>query len=165
MVWLDSRHLRIPYESRKLAPKREGPYPIIGVISKNAYKLQLPPGNNIHPVQNTAFLTPYHETQEHRPNHLRPPPDVIEGENQYEVEAIITHKPFNRSYRYLIRWKGCGSNDDTWEPASNLDNAEEILEEYKKTHGLHQGPQPKSKRTLLSPRSRKQLRRSTCLSR
>ena len=26
MVWLDLRHLRIPYESRKLAPKWEGPY-------------------------------------------------------------------------------------------------------------------------------------------
>ena len=25
-VWLDSKNLKIPYQSRKLAPKREGPF-------------------------------------------------------------------------------------------------------------------------------------------
>jgi hypothetical protein len=31
---------------------------------------------------------PYVETMEHGENYLRPPPDMIEGEEQYEVKAI-----------------------------------------------------------------------------
>jgi hypothetical protein len=31
---------------------------------------------------------PYVKTVEHGENYSRPPPDMIEGEEQYEVEAI-----------------------------------------------------------------------------
>jgi hypothetical protein len=34
---------------------------------------------------------PYVETMEHSKNYSRPPPDMIEGEEQYEVEAIQSH--------------------------------------------------------------------------
>jgi hypothetical protein len=36
-------------------------------------------------------LTPYVETKEHGENYSRPPLDLIEGEEQYEVEAIRSH--------------------------------------------------------------------------
>ncbi len=29
---------------------------------------------------------PYYETQTHGPNFTRPPPDLIDGEEEYEVE-------------------------------------------------------------------------------
>lgn len=31
---------------------------------------------------------------------------------------------------YLIRWKGFGSEDDTWENAATLDNCPDILKKY-----------------------------------
>jgi hypothetical protein len=34
---------------------------------------------------------PYVETKEHGENYLRLPPDMIEGEEQYEVEAVQAH--------------------------------------------------------------------------
>jgi hypothetical protein len=40
-VWLDSKNLKLPYPMRKLAPKREGPFPIIDVISPLSYWLKL----------------------------------------------------------------------------------------------------------------------------
>jgi hypothetical protein len=58
-VWLDSKNLKLPYPMRKLAPKREGPFPIIEVISPLSYRLKLPNQWKIHPVFHTHLLTPF----------------------------------------------------------------------------------------------------------
>jgi hypothetical protein len=47
-----------------------------------------PPQWNIHPVFHASLLMPYVETMEHGENYSRPPPDMIEGKEQYEVKAI-----------------------------------------------------------------------------
>src|SRR6266576_5390791 len=41
-VWLSSRNLKIPYQSNKLAPKREGPFTIKEVLGPVTYRLTLP---------------------------------------------------------------------------------------------------------------------------
>jgi hypothetical protein len=41
-VWLEGKNLRTQYPSAKLAPKRYGPFDIIGQIGQGAYKLRLP---------------------------------------------------------------------------------------------------------------------------
>jgi hypothetical protein len=38
-----------------------------------------------------SLLTPYVETIEHSPNYSQPPPDLVGGEEQYEVKAIRNH--------------------------------------------------------------------------
>ena len=38
-VWLEGRNLKLHYPSKKLAPRREGPFEITQVISPVAYKL------------------------------------------------------------------------------------------------------------------------------
>jgi len=87
-VWLDVRGLALPYSSIKLAPRRHSPFEIEEVRSPVVYQLKLPPQWTIHPVFHASLLTPYVETSEHGTNYTRPPPDMIEGEEQYEVEAI-----------------------------------------------------------------------------
>ena len=37
---------------------------------------------------------------------------------------------------YLICWRGYDASEDTWEPAGNLGNARETLEEYKRAKKL-----------------------------
>jgi Chromo (CHRromatin Organisation MOdifier) domain len=160
LVWLDAKHLNIKYDSPKLAPKREGPFKIERVIGKRTYQLKLPFQWKKHPVFDATLLTPYHETDEHGPNYIKPPPDLIEGEEQYEVETIIQHRRKGNRNEFLIKWKGYGSNENTWEPEANLSNSEEILEEYKKTHQVDE-IQSKSKCKLLSPSSSNSTRRST----
>ena len=78
----------MPYGLIKLAPRWHGPFEIKEVRSLVVYQLKLPPQWTIHPVFHASLLTPYVETNEHGANYTRPPPDMIEGEEQYEVEAI-----------------------------------------------------------------------------
>ena len=91
-VWLDSRNLKIGYQSWKLAPKREGPFMITEVLGPITYCLKLPNHWRIHDVFHASLLLPYHETKTHGPNFTKPPPDLVEGEEEYKIEAIMSHK-------------------------------------------------------------------------
>ena len=136
-VYLDGRNLKLRYANRKLAPKREGPFVITDVINPLNYRLELPSHWKIHPVFHASLLVPYHENDTHGPNHPRPAPDMIEGEEEYEVEAILGHKKYRGKYRYLIKWKGYSSAENSWEPEENLlPGAEEDLLAYKKAKRL-----------------------------
>jgi hypothetical protein len=90
-VWLEGTNLRLPHQALKLAPKRYGPFQITQEISPVAYRLELPAAWNIHNVFHASLLTPYLETTAHGPNYAKPPPDLIEGEEEYEVERITKH--------------------------------------------------------------------------
>ena len=89
MVWLEGVNLRTLYPTSKLAPKCYCPFPIKRVLSEVTYELELPSQWKIHPVFYANLLTPYKETTLHRTNYTRPPPDLIKGEAEYEVEQIL----------------------------------------------------------------------------
>jgi hypothetical protein len=135
-VWLESRNLKIPYQSRKLAPKREGPFTIKEVLGPVTYRLTLPRQWKIHNVFHAALLTPFKETSFHGTTDTRPPPDLIEGEQEYEVEAILAHRRFRGKWQYLVKWKGYDTSENTWEPESNLTHMEDLLSEYKERRKL-----------------------------
>jgi hypothetical protein len=40
---------------------------------------------------------PYKETELHGPNETRPPPDLVKGQEEYEIEAIISHHLYKKS--------------------------------------------------------------------
>jgi hypothetical protein len=65
---------------------------IIEVLGPVTYHLKLLNQWHIHPVFHTSLLSPYLETKTHGPNFPQPPPDLIEGEEQYEVKAIAAHR-------------------------------------------------------------------------
>jgi hypothetical protein len=130
-VWLDSKNLKLPYPTRKLALKREGPFPIIEVISPLSYRLKLPEQWKIHPMFHAHLLTPFREMLAHGSNYLRPPPDLIDGIEEHEVEFITWHRLCGCSQQYLVKWKGYSTVDNMWEPESNLEHAAELLKEYK----------------------------------
>jgi hypothetical protein len=90
-VWLEATHLRFPHQKTKLLPKRYGPFKIIKEISPVAFRLELPASWNIHNVFHASLLSPYVETITHGPNFSWPPPDLIDGEEEYEVEQLVAH--------------------------------------------------------------------------
>jgi hypothetical protein len=135
-VWLESRYLKPRYECRKLAPKREGPFVVEEVLNPLNYRLRLPKTWRIHPVIHITLLSPYHNNDIHGENFIRPPPDLIEGQKEYEVESVISHRRQGRGHAYLIKWKGYPTSDNTWEPERNLNNAKDILETYKGRHRI-----------------------------
>jgi len=55
-----------------------------------AYQLTLPLSWGIHNVFHASLLLPYKETTAHGPNFERPPPDLIEDVEEYEVETLVT---------------------------------------------------------------------------
>src|SRR5260370_22636590 len=130
-VWLEGTHLRLPYQATKLAPKRYGPFQIKKEISPIAYQLHLPAARNIHDVLHASLLSPYCETTAHGPNYSRPPPDLIEGEEEYEVEKVINHWHSSRArtLQYLIKWKGYPEANNTWEPADQV-HAPHLIKAY-----------------------------------
>lgn len=136
-VWLEATNLRLPYPHRKLAPKREGPFKIVKVMGPITYKLQLPKRWKIHDVFHASLLTPFRSTKEHGPSYSYPPPDLIDEEEEYEVEAIINHRTTKRSGKqFLIKWKGMPTSENSWEPERHLKHAQTILKLYKKRHKL-----------------------------
>ena len=136
-VWLEATHLHLPYQSTKLAPKHHGPFVVTKKVSPVTLQLHLPTAWNIHNVFHASLLSPYHECEEHGPNYSRPPPDLLEGEEEYKVECIINHwfSGWSRTLQYLIKWKGYPDADNTWEPADQV-HAPELVNAYHRMNPL-----------------------------
>jgi hypothetical protein len=67
----------------------------------------------------------------HGPNYPEPPPDIIEGEPEFEVEQIVgsRHTGKKKTLQYKIRWKGYAPAHDSWEPANQV-HAPELVKRY-----------------------------------
>jgi transposase InsO family protein len=88
-VWLEGANLKLTHPKAKLDAKRYGPFTITKEISPMVFQLALPPQWRIHDVFHASLLTPYKETEEYGENFAQPPPELIEGHEEYEVEQII----------------------------------------------------------------------------
>jgi hypothetical protein len=132
-VWLEGRNLHLDQPSAKLAPKRHGPFIIKRVLSPITYQLTLPHQWKIHDVFHVDLLTPYIETDFHGPNYTRPPPDLIDGEEEYEVESILKSRRYGRGRKvqYLVKWKGYTDLDNEWVNWDDM-HADEALAEFKR---------------------------------
>jgi len=94
-VWLEGTNLQLPSNiTPKLSPRRYRPFKVVSQVSKVAYKIKLPPNWKIHDLFHTSLLTPYKETNQHGPNFLEPPPDILEGEPEWEVEQVLKERLF-----------------------------------------------------------------------
>ena len=64
-------------------------------------------------------------------NQPPPPPFIIDGEYEYEVEWILDHKgTVSGKRKFLVAWIGYGQEHNTWEPESNLTTCGDALQEY-----------------------------------
>ena len=61
---------------------------------------------------------------------LRPPPDIIDEHEEYEVESILDHRYRHRKKEYLVKWKGYSADENMWEPTSNLRHARDAILDY-----------------------------------
>ena len=106
--------LRDQKRRRKLDPRFEGPYRVIGK-SGNAYTLQ----------DNTGALLP----RTYPPSAIKViSTDLAYDAPSYEVEAILNHRDADHGREYLVRWKGYSEKDDSWEPVANFDDESTITD-------------------------------------
>jgi Chromo (CHRromatin Organisation MOdifier) domain len=129
-VWLEAKNFKMK-GTKKLMPRRYGPFKITKKISPVAYQLDLPQSMKIHNVFHVDLLSSYKETEAYGTPYMRPPPDIKEGEEEYEVEAILDMRRFGRwkKLQYLVHWVGYPHADDTWVNHEDL-HAPELLKDF-----------------------------------
>ena len=143
-VWLETTHIKILPDHPKLKEKRTGPFKIRRKLSNWAYELELPEEWQIHPVFHASLLTRFVTNEVHGPAFAKPPPDEVEGEEEYEVDTILRHRTRTtgkghrkkKHMEYLVHWKGYSRNDDSWVHEDELSHAQAALDQYKKKKKL-----------------------------
>ncbi|QRW17327.1 integrase core domain protein [Rhizoctonia solani] len=122
-AWLDAKNVKLKTLSPKLTKQRLGPFKSI--------RLELPPTMRIHNVFYVGLLSKVKRDKK-RSFKNRPPPVTVDGEEEYKVEGITDMEERDRKWFFRVKWKGYGSEENTWEPRENLKNAKKILEKFKK---------------------------------
>ena len=119
----------------KLAAKHHGPFRVTQVMSPVNYHLELPMQWQIHPVFHIDLLTPYKETPIHGTNYQCPPPELIDGKEEYEVEKIIASRCFGggRKLQYLVKWKAYPESDNQWVSKDDM-FADNAIREFKSSN-------------------------------
>jgi hypothetical protein len=128
-VWLDAHNLKIRTPSRKLSPQRYGPFEILQQISPVAYCIQLPQTWQIYNVFHIDLLIPHCETEAYGTAYSQPPPELIDGDEEYKVEEIITHRTYKCKKQYLVKWVGYPASENSWVYKADL-HAPELLADY-----------------------------------
>jgi hypothetical protein len=140
-VWLNAKDIQIKVPTRKLGDLQPGPFKILEKIGDLDYKLRLSPDlSRLHPVFHADKLSSWKGNDI---NGIVPPPPEpveIEGDLEWEVTGILDSKWVDRGrgrnrkkvLQYLVDWKGY--NETSWEDEENMENAEELVEEFHKRH-------------------------------
>ena len=121
---------------RKHRERFVGPYVIEGKTHPNAYRLKgLPPG--VPKTQNVRYLRSF------RPNAAkfasRPMPEyaapiTIDGNLEWEVEAIVAHRVLRHGMKYRVKWKD--TPQEQWLPASALRHCRRLVADYHRAQNL-----------------------------
>jgi hypothetical protein len=84
----------------------------------------------------TDLLTPYRETPTHGANYQCPPPDLVDGVEEYEVEKVLDSRRYGRGCKlqYLITWKGYPDSDNQWVNWDDAEGAEDAIWEFKRSN-------------------------------
>jgi hypothetical protein len=130
LVMLNGKNIRSKGRCKKLDDKMYGPFKILTVGYNNRYcKLELPPTWKIHPTCNISLLERYRGKNPER--------DVIQVEADdagWIMEKIIASGPSNNDvskHVFLVKWKDCTHEENTWEEFENVaENAEGLLKDY-----------------------------------
>ena len=100
----------------------------------------------VHPVYHVSMLEP------HRPSSIPgrvedpPPPVEIDGELEYEVEAILDSKIDRRRRKcpllYLVKWAGYEGTDEetSWLPADELEHSPDAVNDFHRANPNKPGP-------------------------
>ena len=71
-----------------------------------AYGLDLPPTWRIHPIFHVSNLTRFQRSRESEREERPFSPVVVDGKEEYEMEAILRHKGKGVRHLYQVIWKG-----------------------------------------------------------
>jgi len=134
-VYLNTSDIKTTHPSLKLSHRRLELFEIKRQVGPLAYQLKLPHGlRQLHPVFNVVKLstTPDDPIPGRKPRAL-PPPIVVDGEPEWEVEEVLDSRWHWRRFQFLIKWKGFSREHNSWEVASDV-KAPDLVAEYYRKH-------------------------------
>jgi transposase InsO family protein len=134
-VYLDASDIKTTRPSKKLAHRYLGPFKVVRPVGTHAYRLQLPPSmSRLHPVFPVIKLLPKPIDEiEGRRTLPPPPPVIVHGEDQYEVEAIMDSRLRWGKLEFLVSWKGYGYEENSWTPETDV-NAPRLVKKFYRDH-------------------------------
>lgn len=131
-VYLSSTNLPLSYHTKKLAPKRVGPFEITRKLSKVAYELSLPNHWLIHNIFHISLLT---KAPDSLPINVQIP-ELQDTAVTINPERILDHKVRYRKLHFLIKWEGLHPEEATWEKIDNLLEHINLINTYLEKKGL-----------------------------
>lgn len=134
-VWLNLKNIRSQRHSKKL-DWIHAKYTVQEVPSPHTVRLDMPTG--VHPVFHVDLIRP--AATDPLPSQIvddsQPPPLVVDGELEYQVEEILDHrvKRVGRGARTEVLVKWTGYAETTWEPLASVEDCE-ALHRYEERFG------------------------------
>lgn len=129
-VLLSAKNLRIKQPSRKLSSRYIGPLKVLDAVGTQAYRLALPSSYRVHNVFHVSLLEPYHPRDAKAADAIMPLPELVEGEEEYEVERILEHRNKKGQRYFFVKWANWPEEYNQWVPKTDMEHAPELIQEY-----------------------------------
>jgi len=145
-VFVKSHYFQITRPLKKLSEKYLGPYEIIAQPSPQLFTLHLPDTMRaVHPMFHVSMLEPATPNTFQQRSKPLPAPVIINEEPEYEISKIVDSK--------IDRWRACKllykviwlgyedtKNDSEWLPATELEHAKELVNNFHLKYPTKLGP-------------------------
>jgi hypothetical protein len=146
---ISTKNITVSRPKAKWLDKWIGPYKVIKEAHPNSdvYVLELPKSVKMHPIFHTSLLLPYKESTIPGRIIAPPPPVIIDGEKEDEIDEILDCKVKYNRIKYFVSWKGYSPEFNSFMDEAEMKNASELVSEY---HARYPKPvldkKPRSKR-------------------
>jgi hypothetical protein len=154
-VMLLTKNLKTTRPTSKLDYRKIGPFKIIAKINDVAFRLQLPSSFKIHNVFHVSLLERFHRnTIPGRIQDQAPPPELIEGEEHWDVDQIVDSRIRRGNIEYLVKWTGLPNCENEWLPQQNLEQSAQLVIDFHAKYPLKPRLLPPSTRGTPAKRRR-----------
>src|SRR3979490_2595210 len=113
--------------------------------------------SRLHPVFNVVKLIPAPEDPiPGRRSQPPPPPELIDGEEDYMVEKVLDSHLMRGQLHFLVKWEGYGYEENTWVAEEDMAAPAKVREFYQSHPGAPRRIRSMAFELLMSRASRMQ---------